>query len=111
MKNIINSVINFVRNSRIAPVYTVTYAPANSRNPHLPIQKYGVIEHPRKLAWKSKAGDRLFTALSSKDSSRFIAFRADRVLSVNFSGWKLLTPEINKQVGKTLSTPLLPVAN
>lgn len=114
MKNILTKISNFVRNSRIAPTYKVTYAPADSRNPHLPIQKYSIIEHPRKLAWKSQAGNRLFTALSAKDENQFNAFRADRVLSVNFSGWKLLTPETNKQVAKTLSSnfvPLLPAAN
>ena len=114
MKNITNKLATFIRNSRIARTYVVTYAPADSRNPHLPIQKYSIIEHPRKLAWKSQAGNRLFTALSAKDENQFNAFRADRVLSVNFSGWKLLTPEVNKQVAKTLSSnfvPLLPVAN
>jgi len=104
MKNI----LNFLRQTRIAPTYTVTYAPADSRNPHLPIQKYGIIEHPRHLAWKSQAGNRLFTAFSSR-SDRFIAFRADRVLSVNFSGWKILTPQINAKVAKTLTGATAPV--
>jgi hypothetical protein len=114
MKNILNKIVTFIRNSRIARTYIVTYAPADSRNPHLPIQKYSIIEHPRKLAWKSQAQNRLFTALSAKNTNQFNAFRADRVLSVNFSGWKLLTPEVNKQVNKTLTTPfvpLVPVAN
>lgn len=106
MQNLINKITNFIHNSRIAPTYVVTYAPEDSRNPHLPIQKYGIIEHPRKMAWKSQAKKRLFTAVSSHDSERFIAFRADRVLSVNFSGWKLLTPEVNKQVSRTLTTPV-----
>lgn len=108
--NIINSLRNFFTNYRIAPIYSVTYAPAESRNPHLPIQKYRVIEHPRRLAWKSKANNRLFTAVSAKENN-FIAFRADRVLSVNFSGWKLLTPEIDKLVKQTLTTPAEAVTN
>jgi hypothetical protein len=109
MKNILNKIADFIRYSRIAPTYIVTYAPADSRNPHLPIQKYHIIEHPRKLAWKSQAQNRLFTALSAKDENQFNAFRADRVLSVNFSGWKLLTPEVNKKVDKTLTTPFVPL--
>lgn len=110
MQNLINKITNFIHNSRIAPTYVITYAPADSRNPHLPIQKYGIIEHPRKMAWKSQAQNRLFTAVSSHDSERFIAFRADRVLSVNFSGWKLLTPEVNKQVARTLTAPVASLA-
>lgn len=106
--NIINNILNFIRNCRIAPVYVVTYAPADSRNPQLPIQKYRIIEHPRKLAWKSKANNRLFTALSAREAEHFIAFRADRVLSVNFAGWKFLPPKVNQLVKRTLTTPAEP---
>lgn len=108
MKNNIINFINYLRNTRIAPVYTVTYAPIDSRNPELPIQKYNIIEHPRKMAWKSKEGNRLFTALSSNKTCHFISFRADRVLSVNFSGWKILLPKVNNKVAKTLVTNFSP---
>jgi hypothetical protein len=102
MKTTLQNLIQFIKNSRFAPVYTITYAPADSRNPHLPIQKYSIVEHPRKLAWRSKAGNRLFTALSAKHH-QFNSFRADRTLSVNFSGIKFLSPELNKLAKRTLS--------
>lgn len=88
--------IEYIQNAlRIAPVYTVTYAPADSRNPHLPIQEYAVVEHPHKRAWRTKAGHRVFTSLRFNDPGHFITFRADRVVNISFSGWKLLPPEIN----------------
>jgi hypothetical protein len=102
MKNILTKIATFIRNSRFAPVYTVTYTPEDSRNPHLPIQKYSIVEHPRKLAWRSKAGNRLFTALSAKHHE-FNSFRADRTMSVNFSGIKFLSPKLNKLAKRTLS--------
>lgn len=102
MKTTLQNLIQFIKNSRFAPVYTITYAPADSSNPHLPIQQYRVIEHPRRLAWRSKAGNRLFTALSAK-RHQFNSFRADRTLSVNFSGIKFLNPDLNKLVQRTLS--------
>lgn len=102
MKTTLQNLIQFIKNSRFAPVYTITYAPADSNNPHLPIQQYRVIEHPRRLAWRSKAGNRLFTALSAK-GKKFNSFRADRTLSVNFSGVKFLNPDLNKLVQRTLS--------
>lgn len=102
MKTTLQNLIQFVKNSRLAPVYTVTYAPADSKNPHLPIQQYRIVQHPRKLAWRSSAGNKLFTALSAKHH-QFNSFRADRTLSVNFSGIKFLTPELNRLVRSTLS--------
>ena len=90
MKNIINKLATFIRNSRIARTYVVTYAPADSRNPHLPIQKYSIIEHPRKLAWKSQAGNRLFTALSAKDENQFNADRkSTRLNSSHVSEYRM----------------------
>ena len=93
----------------IAPTYKVTYAPTDSRNPHLPIQRYRIVSHPRKLAWKSHAGNRLFTALSAANHQNFIAFRADRVLSVNFAGFTLLSPQAQAKVKSTLTSIAPPV--
>jgi hypothetical protein len=90
---------------RFAPVYKITYAPEDSRNSHLPIQRYHIIRHPRHLAWKSQAKNRLFTALSARHAGQFNAFRADRVLSVNWAGWQLISPEAQRNVAKTLTTP------
>lgn len=104
MKNI----IRFILSVRIVPTYKVTYAPLDSRNPNLPIQSYVILGHPNKLAWKSKSGNRLFTALSAKNHERFIAFRADRVLSINFSGASILFAKSSTAFSKTLKTSTLP---
>lgn len=93
---------------RFAAVYKVLYAPADSRNPHLPIQRYRILCHPRRLAWKSIAGNRLFTALSASNHEHYIAFRADRVLSVNFAGLTLLSPYAQSKVKSTLTSDASP---
>lgn len=97
--------INFLRNCAFVPVFKVTYAPADSRRPELPIQTYRILAHPRKMAWKSKAKNRLFTAVSASDHENYISFRADRVLSVNFAGVSLVGPKTFSKVKKTLRTP------
>ena len=91
MKNIINNIKNLI-NSAIVPTYRITYAPEVSRNPHLPIQHYTIAGNPKHLAWRSKAGNKLFTALLPRNNE-YASFRADRTLSVNFSGWALLSPK------------------
>ena len=93
---------------RLVPTYKVTYAPLESRNPANPIQTYTIAGKPQNLAWKSSAGHRLFTGYSPK-SKRFISFRADRTLSINFAGFAFLTPTAGKSYLSTLSTPA-PVA-
>lgn len=100
-----NKLITLIANlmaSRIVPTYRVTYAPDVSRNPHLPIQSYKIAGNPKHLAWKSKAGNRLFTALLPC-ANHYAAFRADRTLSVNFSGWTLLSVKQFAAYSKTLS--------
>jgi hypothetical protein len=91
MKNIINNIKNLL-NSTLVPTYRITYAPEVSRNPHLPIQQYTIAGNPKHLAWRSKAGNKLFTALLPR-KNEYASFRADRTLSVNFSGWALLSPK------------------
>jgi hypothetical protein len=91
MKNIINNIKNLL-NSTFVPTYRITYAPEMSRNPHLPIQQYTIAGNPKHLAWRSKAGNKLFTALLPR-KNEYASFRADRTLSVNFSGWALLSPK------------------
>ena len=87
MKNIIKKLLAL----RIAPTYKVTYAPEKSRKPELPIQVYNIVGNPKNLAWRSHAGHKLFTTYTANKEKRFIAFRADRVLSINFSGFTLVT--------------------
>ena len=86
MKNIIKKILNF----RIAPTYKVTYAPETSKKSELPIQVYNIVGNPKNLAWRSHAGHKLFTAYTADKQKHFIAFRADRVLSINFSGLTLV---------------------
>jgi hypothetical protein len=85
----------------VMPTYKVTYAPENSRST-APIQDYRIVGHPRKLAWRSHSGHRLFTALSAANHERYIAFRADRVLSINFAGFTLLSPRTRVKVASLL---------
>lgn len=87
---------------RIVPTYRITYAPDNSRNPFLPIQSYKIAGNPKHLAWKSKAGNTLFTALMPR-TGQFATFRADRTLSINFSGWTLLAASQFTAYDKTLA--------
>lgn len=98
-------IINFLRNCAFVPVFKVTYAPADSKRPELPIQTYRILAHPRKMAWRSKAKNRLFTAVSANDNQSYISFRADRVLSVNFAGVSFLGPKTFSKVKKTFKTP------
>jgi hypothetical protein len=94
MKNLVASFVAFIKlllSYRVYATYKVTYAPADSRNPLLPVQVYNIIGHPEHLAWKSKAGHRLFTARFANDKKHIASFRTDRVLSVNLSGLALLT--------------------
>ena len=91
MKNIMTNIKNLL-NSTFVPTYRITYAPEMSRNPHLPIQQYTIAGNPKHLAWRSKAGNKLFTALLPR-KNEYASFRADRTLSVNFSGWALLSPK------------------
>lgn len=87
---------------RIVPTYRVTYAPSDSRNPFLPIQSYEIAGNPKHLAWKSKAGNTLFTAFMPR-SGQYASFRADRTLSVNFTGWTILAAAKFAAYGKTLA--------
>lgn len=81
LKNLINKILNY----KLVKTYDVLYAPEVSRNPD-PVQVYRIIGHPSRLGWRSKAGHKLFTAIVLNRSRAFSAFRADRVLSVKFSG-------------------------
>lgn len=102
MKNQIARISSFVKmllSYRPYATYKVTYAPEDSRNPHLPVQVYHIIGHPEHLAWKSKAGNRLFTARFANDKNHIASFRSDRVLSVNFAGVTFLTQSPAKLVG------------
>ena len=85
----------------IAPTYKVLYNPIDSRNPHRPIQTYSIIGNPRNRAWKSSAGNTLFTALSARNFEKFIAFRSERVLSVNFAGFTILGSKARNYVNST----------
>jgi hypothetical protein len=84
----------------ISPKYIVTYAPEKSRRPDLPIQQYQIIGRPNQ-GWKSSANKRLFTAVNA-NNGEYLSFRADRVLSINFSGFKVLTPELRYKTCKIL---------
>mgnify|MGYP003346084599 FL=1 len=95
-------IINFLRGCAFVPVFKVTYAPADSKRPELPIQTYKILQHPRNMAWKSRVGNRLFTAVSANERDHFISFRADRVLSVNFAGVSLVGPKTFQRVKSTL---------
>jgi hypothetical protein len=95
-------IINFLRGCAFVPVFKVTYAPADSKRPELPIQTYKILQHPRNMAWRSKVGNRLFTAVSANERDHFISFRADRVLSVNFAGVSLVGPKTFQRVKSTL---------
>ena len=86
---------------QIVPTYYVTYAPEKSQNSFLPIQVYLIAGNPKDLAWRSKVGNRLFTALLPI-KNRFASFRADRTLSINFAGWRLLSAEQALCYQKTL---------
>jgi len=77
--NIVKTLKNF-----FTPTYNVLYAPEEYKSGS-PIKKYKVIGNPRKAAWKSKAGNRLFTLPVKNREGEFRSFRADRVLSVNFA--------------------------
>lgn len=85
----------------IAPTYKVLYNPIMSRNPARPIQSYTIVGNPRHRAWKSSGGNTLFTALSAHNHEKFIAFRSERVLSVNFAGFTVLTPKARKYIKST----------
>lgn len=87
----------------IVPAYRVTYAPEDSSKPELPIQTYLIAGNPKDLAFRSKAGNRLFTALLPR-KNEFASFRADRTLSVNFAGWRILTPKQTASYRKSLAT-------
>lgn len=102
---IITSALNSVRNARLALTYKVVYAPMNSRRPELPIQTYNIIGHPRNQAWRSNAGNRLFTARLAGDHQSFASFRADKVLSVNWSGFAIVSAA---QLAKTVTVPVFP---
>jgi hypothetical protein len=102
IKNLINRIAQ-LRNSILVPTYRVTYAPEASRNPHMPIQSYLIAGNPKALAWRSKAGNKLFTALLPR-KNEFASFRADRTLSVNFAGWRILSPKQAASYRKTLVT-------
>jgi hypothetical protein len=106
----IRNILSTLLACRIVPTYKVTYAPADSRKPELPVQVYNILGHPKKLAWKSHAGNRLFTAVNARHTDKFIAFRADRTLSVNFSGFAFLTPKVSKAFKGTLISVASPVA-
>ena len=104
MKNKIQKFFKHLFALRFAPVYKVLYAPAESRNPFLPVQKYKIIGNPTKLAWRSQAGKSLFTALNANDYNSYIAFRTDRVLSVNFAGVRVIPYNVRELVDKTLTS-------
>lgn len=104
MKNLLTYILSL----RIVPTYKITYAPADSRKPGLPVQVYNILGHPKNLAWKSHAGNRLFTAINARHTEKFIAFRSDRTLSVNFSGFKFLTPAVSKAFKNTLVSVAAP---
>jgi len=87
---------------RVVSTYRITYAPEASRDPNLPIQVYTIAGNPKNLAWRSKIGNRLFTALLPA-SGKYASFRADRTLSVNFAGWRLLSPKLAACYRKTLA--------
>jgi hypothetical protein len=87
----------------LAVVYSVLYAPKESRNPHLPIQRYTIIGNPRNQAWRSKAKHNLFTAVTA-DKGNFVSFRAERVLSVNFAGVKLVKVAIKNKSASIAQT-------
>jgi hypothetical protein len=102
MKNLIVSLVALLKSLssyRLYATYKVTYAPEDSRKPHLPVQVYHIIGHPEHLAWKSKAGNRLFTARFANDKMHIASFRSDRVLSVNFAGVTFLTQPPTKLAG------------
>ena len=105
----IKSILAAILAIRIVPTYKVTYAPADSRKPESPVQVYNILGHPKNLAWKSHAGNRLFTAVNARHTEKFIAFRADRTLSVNFSGLAFLTPKVAKTFKGTLTSNTPPV--
>ena len=105
MKNNIANLLNNLRNARIVSTYKVVYAPEKSRNPHLPIQSYNIIGHPRNQAWRSNAGHRLFTARMAGNHQSFASFRAERVLSVNWSGFAIVSAA---QLAKTVTVPVFP---
>jgi hypothetical protein len=106
MKNFLTYVLSI----RIVPTYKITYAPAVSRKPELPIQVYEILGNPKNLAWKSHAENRLFTAVNARRTNKFIAFRADRTLSVNFSGFKLISSGVTKAFKNTLVSVASPLA-
>ncbi len=95
------ALIGAFKSGFIVPTYKVLYNPIDSRNQHRPIQSYTIVGNPRNRAWKSSAGNTLFTALSARNFEKFIAFRSERVLSVNFAGFTVLTPKARKYVKST----------
>jgi len=98
---LILAIIGAFKTGFIAPTYKVLYNPIDSRNSNRPIQTYTIVGNPRNRAWKSSAGNTLFTALSARNFEKFIAFRSERVLSVNFAGFTVLTPKARKYVKST----------
>ena len=98
---LILAIIGAFKTGFIAPTYKVLYNPIDSRNPHRPIQTYSIIGNPRNRAWKSSAGNTLFTALSARNFEKFIAFRSERVLSVNFAGFTILGSKARNYVNST----------
>jgi len=106
MKNKLQALFNStlaLTQLRVVAAYRVTYAPEQSERPELPIQVYTIVGNPKKLAWRSQAGNKLFTALMPR-RNRFASFRADRTLSVNFAGWRILSPAQAVSYRKTLTT-------
>ena len=103
MKNKLQSLFNSILSMRVVAAYRVTYAPEVSERPELPIQTYLIAGNPKHLAWRSQAGNKLFTALLPR-RNRCASFRADRTLSVNFAGWRILSAGQAKSYQKTLTT-------
>lgn len=66
------------------PTYNVLYAPDVSES-SAPIQTYKVLGNPKAAAWKSSAGNRLFTLPVRNRQEEFRSFRADRCLSVTWA--------------------------
>lgn len=102
LQNMFNSALSLAQ-LRVVAAYRVTYAPEQSQRPELPIQVYTIVGNPKRLAWRSKAGNKLFTALMPRRNT-FASFRADRTLSVNFAGWRILSPKQAASYRKTLAT-------
>jgi len=88
---------------RFIPTYRVTYAPADSRHPNLPVQRYNVIGHPVTHKWTSAAGNAVFTAIDTSRDKEYLTFRFSRVRKVRFSGFAVLSPEGYKAHAKTLT--------